>query len=154
MARSICGIPLYSITISKDKANHKRRPLIIITSRVHAAETPSSFVFEGIFNFMCSNTSEAKFLRKFYTFVLVPTLNPDGVICGNYRSSVSGVDLNRQWITPDEEYHPEIYSIKQLMKTFYERERRPMWIYCDLHGHSKKKNSFSMDAILLPTVAS
>jgi len=27
-------------------------------------------------------------------------LNPDGVISGNYRSSLSGLDLNRQWIDP------------------------------------------------------
>ncbi len=104
MARSICGLPLYQITISRDSKTYKRKPVVIITSRVHAAETPASYVFDGIYNFLCSNNSEAKFLRKFYTFVLIPTLNPDGVVCGNYRSSISGVDLNRQWIQPDEEF--------------------------------------------------
>ena len=34
-------------------------------------------------------------------FVLIPILNPDGVVCGNYRNSIAGVDLNRQWINPD-----------------------------------------------------
>lgn len=29
-------------------------------------------------------------------------LNPDGVIAGNYRSSLSGLDLNRQWTDPKE----------------------------------------------------
>ena len=95
MARSICGLPLYQITISRDSKTYKRKPVVIITSRVHAAETPASYVFDGMYNFLCSNHSEAKFLRKFYTFILVPTLNPDGVVCGNYRSSISGVDLNR-----------------------------------------------------------
>lgn len=112
LARSICGLPLYLITISKDSKTFRKKPVIIFTSRVHAAETPASYVFDGIYKFLCSNTLEARFLRKFYTFVLVPTLNPDGVVCGNYRGSVAGVDLNRQWIQPDEEYHPEIYSIK------------------------------------------
>jgi hypothetical protein len=27
-------------------------------------------------------------------------LNPDGVIHGNYRCSLAGVDLNRQWVNP------------------------------------------------------
>lgn len=27
-------------------------------------------------------------------------MNPDGVIHGNYRCSLSGVDLNRQWDNP------------------------------------------------------
>lgn len=98
---SVGGLPLWYITICKESKNYKRKPIIIITSRVHAAETPGSFVFLGIFNLLTSNTQEAKFLRKFYTFILVPTLNPDGIVCGNYRSSASGVDLNRQWILPD-----------------------------------------------------
>jgi len=27
-------------------------------------------------------------------------LNPDGVVCGNYRCSLSGKDLNRRWSLP------------------------------------------------------
>jgi murein tripeptide amidase MpaA len=50
-------------------------------------------------------------------------LNPDGVVCGNYRNSVSGVDLNRQWITPDAEFHPEIFYTKEMMKDITVRER-------------------------------
>jgi murein tripeptide amidase MpaA len=115
-------LPLYAITVSKESKSYKRKPVILITSRVHAAETPGSWVFKGIFSFITSGSQEAKFLRKFYTFVLVPVLNPDGVVCGNYRSSVAGVDLNRQWISPDPDIHPEIYSIKSLMKTMVEKE--------------------------------
>jgi len=109
---------------------------------VHAGETPASLVFKGMFEFLTSDKREAKFLRRYYTFILVPCLNPDGVVCGNYRSSISGVDLNRQWILPDENFQPEIYAVKNLLKVFTEQERRQIWIYCDLHGHSKKKNSF------------
>ena len=85
MARSICGLPLYMITISRDSKTYKKKPVVIITSRVHAAETPSSYVFDGMYSFLCSSQPEAKFLRKFYTFVLVPTLNPDGCARGYYR---------------------------------------------------------------------
>jgi murein tripeptide amidase MpaA len=28
-------------------------------------------------------------------------LNPDGVIHGNYRCSIKGIDLNRSWKKPD-----------------------------------------------------
>jgi len=41
-------------------------------------------------------------------------LNPDGVIVGNYRSSLSGLDLNRQWILPSTKLAPEIYQIKEV----------------------------------------
>jgi murein tripeptide amidase MpaA len=32
-----------------------------------------------------------------FVFYIVPMLNPDGVIVGNYRTSYSGKDLNRQF---------------------------------------------------------
>jgi murein tripeptide amidase MpaA len=124
LCRSICGLPLWQITISKDSKSIKKKQTIIITSRVHAGETPASLVFKGIFNFLMSNKPEAKFLRRFYTFVLVPCLNPDGVVCGNYRSSISGVDLNRNWIKPDIDFQPEVFNVKKMMQVFTEIERR------------------------------
>jgi hypothetical protein len=142
LCRSTCGLPLWMITISRDSKNLKKKPNIIISSRVHSGETPASIVFKGIFDFLVSDRKEARFLRKFYTFVLIPVLNPDGVVCGNYRNSIAGVDLNRQWISPDIDFQPEVYFMKQLLKNFTEVEKRHIWIYCDIHGHSKKKNSF------------
>jgi murein tripeptide amidase MpaA len=59
-----------------------------------------------------SDKKEAKLLRLYYNFILIPCLNPDGLVCGNYRNSASGVDLNRQWINPDEQFHPEIFHTK------------------------------------------
>jgi murein tripeptide amidase MpaA len=95
MCRSVCGLPIWQITISREAKPPKKKPIILITSRVHSGETPASMVFKGMLEFLVSDKKEAKFLRRFYTFILVPCLNPDGVICGNYRNSVSGVDLNR-----------------------------------------------------------
>lgn len=42
-------------------------------------------------------------------------LNPDGVIQGNYRTSLSGDDLNRQWKNPDKISHQEVYYAKKLV---------------------------------------
>jgi murein tripeptide amidase MpaA len=36
-------------------------------------------------------------LRKNYIIKIIPVLNPDGVVHGNYRTSLSGHDLNRKW---------------------------------------------------------
>lgn len=95
LCRSVLGLPLWMITISREAAKIKKRPVIVITSRVHSGETPASLVFKGIFEFLMGDSKEAKLLRLYYTFILIPCLNPDGVIIGNYRNSVSGVDLNR-----------------------------------------------------------
>ncbi len=42
---------------------------------------------------------------------------------------------------PDEFFNPEVFHTKQLMRRITD-EKRQIWIYCDIHGHSKKKNSF------------
>jgi len=63
-------------------------------------------------------------------------LNPDGVVVGNYRCSIAGCDLNRRWMNPSEEYHPEIFYVKKTLFEF--NQKYPVMAYCDLHGHSKK----------------
>lgn len=101
LCRTIGGLPMWMITISRESKKDKKKPVIVVTSRVHAGETPASTVFKGLFDFLISDAKEAKFLRKFYTFLLIPCLNPDGVVCGNYRNCLVGLDLNRQWIAPE-----------------------------------------------------
>jgi murein tripeptide amidase MpaA len=52
---------------------------------------------EGSLKFLLSKTDLAEELLKNFVFKIVPMLNPDGVIHGNYRCSLLGVDLNRKW---------------------------------------------------------
>lgn len=39
-------------------------------------------------------------------------LNIDGVLNGNYRCNLAGVDLNRQYIDPNKKQHPTILAAK------------------------------------------
>jgi murein tripeptide amidase MpaA len=41
-------------------------------------------------------------------------VNPDGVISGNYRTSMSGNDLNRQYHAPNSRLHPTVAAIKKI----------------------------------------
>ncbi len=65
--------------------DHKKKKAIVLTSRVHPGESNASNIMEGIIKFLTGNSKEAKILRQNYIFKLVPMLNPDGVINGNYR---------------------------------------------------------------------
>ena len=79
-------------------------------------------------------------LRDNFVFKIIPMLNPDGVIHGHSRTNLSGRDLNRVWINPDPKYHSEIYYLKKAIIDF--AKKCPISLFCDFHGHSKKKNAF------------
>jgi len=124
---------------SSDKDISKREA-IIITSRVHPGETNASFIVEGILDFLVSDFQEAIDLRDKYVFKVVPMLNPDGVVVGNYRCSLSGQDLNRQWVCATSRVFPEIYFTKQMFRKTV--ESRKIFMFVDIHGHSRKRNTF------------
>jgi murein tripeptide amidase MpaA len=68
---------------------------VIITGRFHPGESNGSYTLKGFINYLVS--SNAEFLRKKIIFKIIPMINPDGVIFGNYRTSLSGKDLNRKF---------------------------------------------------------
>jgi len=72
-------------------------------------------MMEGFLNFILNDSAEAKFLRSQLVLKVIPMSNPDGVICGNYRTSVSGNDLNRQYHDPDKHLHPTVLALKNLV---------------------------------------
>ena len=71
------------------------RRAIVITSRVHPGESNASFIVDGILTYLVSDDDVAKYLRNNFVFKIIPMLNPYGVIVGNYRCSLSALDLNR-----------------------------------------------------------
>ena len=88
---------------------------VVITARVHPGESVASWMMKGVLNFLTDpNNIEAEILRQNFIFKIVPMLNPDGVINGNYRCSLAGCDLNRRWKAPSKVIHPEIYNTKQI----------------------------------------
>ena len=73
---------------------------------------------------------------------------------GNYRCSLAGVDLNRQWDAPDPQQHPEIRSCKQLLCNLLRQQQHSgtaaSWpgpgrvhLFMDLHGHSVANGHFT-----------
>ena len=136
---SLGGIPFYYITITSASQINNRN-YVIITARVHPSETPGSHKLQGIVQFLLSGRSEAERLRNEYTFILIPMLNPDGVVLGNTRCSLGGYDLNRCWSNPSSN-QPTILALKNRLQYLISKGGY-ITMYCDLHGHSKLLNSF------------
>lgn len=56
-----------------------------MSARVHPGETVSSFMIKGLIDFLLEDTPDSSYLRNNFIFKIIPMLNPDGVIHGNYR---------------------------------------------------------------------
>jgi len=84
----------------------------VISSRVHPGETNSSLMMKGMIDYLLGPSLGARMLRDTFVFKIVPMLNPDGVINGNTRCNITGVDLNRIWTAPDKKLHPSIFHMK------------------------------------------
>ena len=69
-------------------------------------------------------------------------LNPDGVIAGNFRTSLSGKDLNRTFDKSRKYIFPETYQLLKFAKELKRIHQQQFCLYIDLHGHSLKKNVF------------
>uniref|UniRef100_A0A3Q1EY46 Cytosolic carboxypeptidase 1 n=1 Tax=Acanthochromis polyacanthus TaxID=80966 RepID=A0A3Q1EY46_9TELE len=149
--------PLLTITAMPESNSNdhicqfRNRPLIFLSARVHPGETNASWVMKGTLEFLMGTSPLAASLREAYIFKIVPMLNPDGVVNGNHRCSLSGEDLNRQWQNPSPELHPTIYHTKSLLQYLAHIQRAPL-VFCDYHGHSRKKNVFMYGCSVKETV--
>uniref|UniRef100_A0A8C2DRC2 Cytosolic carboxypeptidase 1 n=1 Tax=Cyprinus carpio TaxID=7962 RepID=A0A8C2DRC2_CYPCA len=149
--------PLLTITAMPGSSSNdhisqfRSRPVVFLSARVHPGETNSSWVMKGTLEYLMSCSPQAQSLRESYIFKIIPMLNPDGVINGNHRCSLSGEDLNRQWQNPNAELHPTIYHAKSLLQYLRATGRTPL-VFCDYHGHSRKKNVFMYGCSIKETV--
>ncbi|KAG1688939.1 Cytosolic carboxypeptidase 1 [Nymphon striatum] len=137
------SVDLLTITAKVDSdIPLQERKYIFLTARVHPGETNASWTLKGTIEFLLSNDPIAIQLREYFIFKIIPMLNPDGVINGNQRCSLLGVDLNRCWSNPNQQFHPEIFHAKQLFQYLKVYLHQTPIFYCDYHGHSRKKNVF------------
>lgn len=95
---------------------------------------------KGVLDFLTGPSLDARILRDNFVFKIVPMLNPDGVVIGNYRCNLAGQDLNRHWHDPSRRWQPEIRAARDMIQRFM--EEREVVLFIDLHAHSRKKNVF------------
>ncbi|XP_045779147.1 cytosolic carboxypeptidase 1-like isoform X2 [Maniola jurtina] len=136
-------VPLLTITADGTPSNPLvDREIIFLTARVHPGESNASWVMDGTLACLLADTQPAAALRAKYVFKIVPMLNVEGVINGCHRCGLTNEDLNRRWCKPSPVLHPSIYHTKGLIEYLVRVWKKPPLVYCDYHGHSRKKNVF------------
>jgi len=91
------GDPIYVFKITDFNVSNSTKKRVFMHARTHPAETPPSFLIEGMVNFLLSGTQEASEILSGFEFYIFPMQNVDGVIAGNYRSTPLTENLEVMW---------------------------------------------------------
>jgi murein tripeptide amidase MpaA len=133
LCKSLSGlsIPLITITDFQDDADTlSNKKVIFLQSRVHPGETHSSWIIHGLIKALLQKDALARAMRAKFIFKIIPMINPDGVVFGNYRCTFLGKDMNRMFMNDleestntdwekseglDERLIPEIVAVRRLL---------------------------------------
>lgn len=139
LGKSLSGVEIPLLTITDFNEKNARKKTIVMVGRLHPGETHSSWLIHGFIRFLLSESPKARELRKKCVFKIVPMLNPDGVIIGNYRCTLAGCDMNRNFGDSQtaQRLNPETLLFKKMAK----QQSRTAFFF-DVHSHSSKKSIF------------
>ncbi|CAL8293413.1 unnamed protein product [Boreogadus saida] len=146
LCHSLGGNPVHVLTITSPERcrggpeGTRAKRAVVVTARVHPGETNGSWMMEGLLDFLLGDSDDARLLRDTFVFKVVPMLNPDGVVVGNYRCSLAGRDLNRNYRTMLKNAFPTVWHTRNMVKRL--TAQTDVVLYCDFHGHSRKNNVF------------
>lgn len=97
---------------------------IVIAARIHPGETNSSHMLEGFINSLLDPQNSYHRLLSCANFYIIPMINPDGVVAGNYRTSFSGRDLNRTFNDLSNFRYPETNGLVNFIKRLKNQRRK------------------------------
>ena len=132
IGKSRYNSPIFAV----QAGNPNKRPLAVIT-RVHPYETQGSFFIEGMLQWLSGELSSSKYnLSDFlnnHRVVILPMVNPDGVILGMQKRTHGGLNISEDCtISPE----PEAVAIRSFL-----RGLNPVAIL-DLHGWMNSRDNF------------
>jgi murein tripeptide amidase MpaA len=126
----------------------KQKPIVLVIGRQHSGETHSSFIIHGLINFLLKKDIRSQTLRELFEWWIVPMVNPDGVIVGNYRNNLQGKDMNRHFFPdklddPDALQHGRCHEVELLRSYLKENSDGLLTMFLDIHAHSIEHSIFT-----------
>lgn len=97
LGNSVQGRPITYFRVTDASVPNAGKLGVWVIARQHAAEVTGSYTMEGFMDFLLSSEMDARAVRAGAILHIVPMMNPDGVVIGNYRNNSAGVNLNRVW---------------------------------------------------------
>lgn len=107
-----------------------KREAIVLLGRQHPAEVPGALTMRDFVDVVIGDTELAQRFRERFTLLIVPLVNPDGVVNGHSRHNSGRVDLNRDWGSFTQ---PETQSIGRLLAGVDKLGMKPRLMF-DFHA--------------------
>jgi len=130
LGHSLQGRPIHSAK------TRSRSEVVILLGRQHPPEVTGAYAMRSFVDTVLSDTALAREFRDRFSIIVIPLLNPDGVVLGHWRHNVDGVDLNRDWGPFTQ---PETQSVARLLTAM---EQPDLEFKLMLDFHSTKSSLF------------
>lgn len=124
------GYSLENRPIKKLEEIDGKNPYVVIFGRQHPPETTGAQSLIAFVETVWSDTELAKEFRSNFNLLVIPLINPDGVVHGNWRHNMDGQDLNRDWGPFTQ---PETRAVEEELRRFKSGEDS-MAFFLDFHS--------------------
>jgi Cytosolic carboxypeptidase N-terminal domain/Zinc carboxypeptidase len=132
LCKTMSGVNVPKLTITNFNTPKAFKKYILIVSRLNPGESVSSFITEGIVSFLLSENPEALKSREAFIYKIIPMGNPDGVIIGNSRCNLTGIQLHKSYKDITNIFTAVLKSIKKLAYKF--QSSNGLHSYIELSG--------------------
>jgi hypothetical protein len=95
LGKSAEGRDIPAVTIAA--LDQPQRETVVLVGRQHPPEITGALAMFPFVETLLGDSDLAKRYRARFQTIVVPMLNPDGVMRGHWRHNTGGVDLNRDW---------------------------------------------------------
>lgn len=107
------------------------RETVVLVGRQHPPEVTGGLAMTAFVDAVMGGSALAEAYRARFETLVVPLLNPDGVVRGHWRHSTGGVDLNRDWGPFTQ---PETALMRDLLAGVHADPERRLRVLIDFHS--------------------
>lgn len=146
LGHSLQGRPIEMVTIHEPGSAPSRQ--VVLTGRQHPPETTGAIAMQAFTERLLEGDQLARTYRARYSTSVVPLLNPDGVVHGNWRHNMGQTDLNRDW---GPFAQPETRLMRDLLARLNGSAGQRLRLFVDFHStHYDTVYTLSSDQVTDP----
>lgn len=127
IGQSVQGRALRMLSFGNPDADR----VLLVLGRQHPPETTGTRALMPFVERLLADTPQARRFRADTQVLVVPLMNPDGVVEGHWRSNANGKDLNRDWGVFSQ---PETRAVRAMMKQQIDATGRDLVFAIDFHS--------------------